>query len=127
MTHEADKPYLVSDFSNPHHLAGKHGTEIDFAFADADASASSHPYGAVVKRVFGFRWWLVDSSRRCIYIARINTVECLVGPFIVVNPDKAIKAFLLLQEVGMRQVWWFRSSASGACARDDRSARGVLA
>ncbi len=58
--HEADQPDLVGDFSNAHHLAGEDATEVDFTSTDAEPTAAGHAHGAVVIRVIGLGWWLVD-------------------------------------------------------------------
>jgi hypothetical protein len=36
-------------------LTGKHGAQVDFAFADADPAAAGDAAGAIMKRVFGIR------------------------------------------------------------------------
>ena len=60
--HEADQPDLVIDLSDADHLAGKHGAEVDFAPAKADAATASDAGGSIMQRILEFGWWLVDAG-----------------------------------------------------------------
>ena len=59
---EADQPDLVVDLSDAHGLAGERGREIDFAPADADATAACDTDGTIVEWVIGFSGRLVDAG-----------------------------------------------------------------
>ena len=63
--HKTDKPDLVSDLSNPHVLASKHGAEVDLAATDADSAALGHMDRAVVVRVF--RLLRRNTLKRAVY------------------------------------------------------------
>jgi len=48
MVEEADQPDLVVDLAYPNQLAGEDLAQVDFALADAEASAAGHADGAVM-------------------------------------------------------------------------------
>ena len=54
--HEADKPDLVSNFSDADILAGKHDTQVDLASANAESATLGYPDCPVVKRVLRDLW-----------------------------------------------------------------------
>ena len=64
--HEADKPDLVSDFSDADILATEHGAQVDLAVTHTDPATLGYLDGPIVKRVFRDFRVVVFACRRCI-------------------------------------------------------------
>ena len=96
---EAYEHIRYCDLCDADRVASEGGAEIDFASVETDSATASDADGAIVKRVIGLRWWLVDPSRGCIDITGVGAAEGLVGTLVVVNPGELDKPFLLLQQV----------------------------
>jgi hypothetical protein len=62
IVHEAHQPDLVFDLSDAHGLASERGREIDFASANADATAAGNAYGAIVAFLFSLAAEASNSS-----------------------------------------------------------------
>ena len=59
---EAHQPDLVFDLSDAHGLASERGREVDFAPADAEATAAGDADGAIVERVVRRCRRLIDAG-----------------------------------------------------------------
>ena len=64
--HEADKPDLVSDFSDADILATKYSAQVDLAVTHTDPATLGYLDGPIVKRVFRDFRVVVFACRRCI-------------------------------------------------------------
>lgn len=75
-----------------------------------------------MKLVFGFFWHSVLPWRRCIEFPGILAAKGLMRSVVIVNLHKAVKAFLLLQEIERCGLWSPLFLRSDAFAHDDRFA-----
>ena len=97
--YEADKPDIVSDFSDVDMLVTEQGTQVDLAVTHTDPATLGYLNGPIVKRVLRDFRVVVFTCRRCIHFARIFPAKCLMRPVVIVTLDKYIEPALLLQKV----------------------------
>jgi len=121
--HEGDEPDSIAHLLDAYVLAGEDQTQVDLAFAEANAAAMGDSDRAVVKWVLELVQTSIGAVGRSLELCRILHAQRLVRPLPVVALDEVIEPGLLLEEVVRHRLGRFFLPGSGTYAHDGRSVR----